>query len=91
MFPDGQSGKGMVKVMIFDTHAHFDDEQFDTDRDAFIGMSNGFGDPAVVTNNAPTDSIADGWSPIASHCKKITLAPGESKTLVFVLGYVVIP
>ena len=33
---------------------------FDTDRDAFIGMYNGFGDPQVVTNNAPTDSIADG-------------------------------
>ena len=64
---------------------------FDTDRDAFIGMYNGFGDPQVVTNNAPTDSIADGWSPIASHCKKITLAPGESKTLVFVLGYVEMP
>lgn len=54
-------------------------------------MYNGFGDPQVVTNNAPTDSIADGWSPIASHCKKITLAPGESKTLVFVLGYVEMP
>ena len=64
---------------------------FDTDRDAFIGMYNGFGDPQVVTNNAPTDSIADGWSPIASHCKKITLAPGESKALVFVLGYVEMP
>ena len=32
-----------------------------------------------------------GWAPIASHYKKITLAPGETKTLVFVLGYVEMP
>lgn len=35
--------------------------------------------------------FADGWSPIASHYKKITLAPGETKTLVFILGYVEMP
>ncbi len=61
---------------------------FDTDRDSFIGLYNGFGDPQVVTANQSANSIADGWSPIASHSKKITLAPGESKTLIFILGYV---
>ena len=64
---------------------------FDTDRDSFIGLYNGFNDPQVVTENQSRNSIADGWSPIASHCKEITLAPGETKTLVFILGYVEMP
>ena len=45
---------------------------------------------AVMAGKA-TDSFADGWSPIASHYKEITLAPGESKTLIFILGYVEMP
>jgi Cellobiose phosphorylase len=60
---------------------------FDTDRDTFIGLYNGFGDPQVVTEGKPGNSVADGWSPIASHYKEITLAPGESSTLIFILGY----
>ncbi len=64
---------------------------YDTDRDSFIGLYNGFGDPQAVIANKSNDSFADGWAPIASHYKKITLAPGETKTLVFVLGYVEMP
>ncbi|MBP5490062.1 MAG: glycosyl transferase [Lachnospiraceae bacterium] len=60
---------------------------FDTDRDTFIGLYNGFGDPQVVEAGKPGNSVADGWSPIASHYKEITLAPGESTTLIFILGY----
>ncbi len=33
-------------------------------------------------------SVADGWSPVASHYIEIKLQPGESKDLVFCLGYV---
>ena len=61
---------------------------YDTDRDSFIGLYNGFGDPQVVTDGKATNSFADGWSPIASHYKEITLQPGETKTLIFILGYV---
>lgn len=64
---------------------------YDTDRDAFIGLYNGFHNPQVVEADKASNSFADGWSPIASHYKKITLAPGESKTLVFILGYVEMP
>ena len=64
---------------------------YDTDRDSFIGLYNGFGDPQAVIAGKATNSFADGWAPIASHYKKITLAPGETKTLVFVLGYVEMP
>lgn len=61
---------------------------YDTDRDSFIGLYNGFGEPDAVVNGKATNSFADGWSPIASHYKEITLGAGESKTLVFILGYV---
>ncbi len=64
---------------------------YDTDRDSFIGLYNGFGDPQAVIAGEATNSFADGWAPIASHYKKITLAPGETKKLVFVLGYVEMP
>ena len=64
---------------------------YDTDRDAFIGLYNGFHNPQAVLNGKAANSFADGWSPIASHYKEITLAAGESKTLVFILGYVEMP
>lgn len=64
---------------------------YDTDRDSFIGLYNGFGDPQAVTEGKAYNSFADGWAPIASHYKEITLKAGETKTLVFVLGYVEMP
>ena len=64
---------------------------YDTDRDSFIGIYNGFNNPEAVLAGKATDSFADGWSPIASHYKEITLGAGESKTLIFILGYVEMP
>ncbi|MCM1180836.1 MAG: glycosyl transferase [Clostridium sp.] len=64
-----------------------DIDGYDTDRESFIGLYNGFGDPQVVTAGQASNSVADGWSPIASHYKEITLAAGESKNLIFILGY----
>ncbi|MBP5528664.1 MAG: glycosyl transferase, partial [Lachnospiraceae bacterium] len=64
---------------------------YDTDRDSFIGLYNGFNNPEAVIAGKATNSFADGWAPIASHYKKITLKPGETKTLVFILGYVEMP
>ena len=64
---------------------------YDTDRDSFFGLYNGFHNPETVIAGKANNSFADGWAPIASHYKKITLAPGETKTLVFVLGYVEMP
>lgn len=60
---------------------------FDTDRDAFLGPYNGLDNPDVVKNGKCTNSIASGWSPIACHQLDISLAPGESTVLIFVLGY----
>ncbi len=61
---------------------------FDSDRESFLGLYNGFDAPQTVAAGTPNNSVADGWSPIASHCIEIELAPGESRELVFVLGYV---
>ena len=59
---------------------------YDTDRDSFIGLYNGFHNPQAVEAGKANNSFADGWSPIASHYKKITLAPGESKDFAFIVG-----
>ncbi|WP_102795939.1 GH36-type glycosyl hydrolase domain-containing protein [Bowmanella denitrificans] len=64
---------------------------FDTDRDSFLGPYRGFERPLVVEKGQASNSIAHGWSPIASHHLELTLAAGESQTLVFVLGYVELP
>ncbi len=61
---------------------------FDTDRDAFIGLYNGFENPDVVSGGKSRNSVAHGWSPIASHCLEVHLNPGEEKELVFLLGYI---
>ena len=65
-----------------------DIDGFDTDRDAFLGAYRGADCPQAVENGACTNSIANGWSPIASHQVQLTLSPGETKSLVFVLGYI---
>ena len=61
---------------------------FDTDRESFMGMYNGFDAPEAVLNGQPTNSVAHGWSPVASHYIEIELQPGEEKQFVFMLGYV---
>ena len=61
---------------------------FDTDRDSFIGLYNGFDAPQAVASGKSSNSVADGWAPIASHSIEIELKPGEQKDLVFILGYV---
>ena len=64
---------------------------FDTDRETFLGLYNGFDAPEAVLAGASRGSIAHGWSPIASHSLSVTLAPGEEKVFVFTLGYVELP
>jgi len=61
---------------------------FDTDRESFFGLYNGFDEPEVVLQGKARNSVAHGWSPIASHCIEVELQPGESKDLIFVLGYI---
>ena len=60
---------------------------FDTQRESFLGPYHGWDSPAVVETGQSTNSLAHGFAPIGSHSVKLTLAPEESKQIVFVLGY----
>ena len=61
---------------------------FDTDRETFMGLYNGFHEPQAVLEGKSRQSVAHGWSPVASHYIEVGLQPGESRDFVFVLGYV---
>ncbi|OGO14905.1 MAG: hypothetical protein A2Z02_04415, partial [Chloroflexi bacterium RBG_16_48_7] len=68
-------------------------ESFDTDLSAFLGCSarvaskNGYHNPAGVSSGRLTDSIAYGGNTCAAQCIVLTLKPGETKKLNFLLGY----
>jgi cellobiose phosphorylase len=61
---------------------------YDTDRESFFGLYNGFEEPQVVAEGKSRNTEAHGWSPIASHFIEVELKPGETKDFVFILGYV---
>ena len=60
---------------------------YDTDRESFVGLYNELSEPSVVIDGKATDSLAHGWSPIASHFIEVELKPGKSRDFIFVLGY----
>jgi cellobiose phosphorylase len=60
---------------------------FDTQREAFLGPWRGWDKPAAVEQGKSSNSIAHGWSPIGSHHVRVTLKPGETRQIIFVLGY----
>ncbi|MBU1175127.1 MAG: glycosyl transferase [Alphaproteobacteria bacterium] len=62
-------------------------EGFDTQRENFLGPWRGWDRPRAVETGRSDNSIAHGWSPIGSHHVKVRLQPGESRQIVFVLGY----
>ena len=70
---------------VFGVNAPIDG--FDTDRESFLGLYNGFDRPDAVFSGKSRNSVASGWAPVGSHCIHVTLAPGEEKSLIFVLGY----
>jgi cellobiose phosphorylase len=61
---------------------------FDTDRESFVGLYNSYAEPDVVLSGKAKNTVAHGWSPIASHMLEVVLQPGEVKEYVFILGYV---
>ena len=71
---------------IYSTNVPIDG--FDTSRDAFLGAYRDASNPLAVENGQCTNSIASGWSPVASQQIHVTLNPGETKEIVFLLGYV---
>ncbi len=60
---------------------------FDTQRDVFLGPTRGWDRPAAVERGESCNSVAHGWAPIGSHHVRLVLQPGETRQIVFVLGY----
>jgi cellobiose phosphorylase len=60
---------------------------FDTQREAFLGAYRGWDRPAAVERGESSNSIAHGWSPHGSHQVRLSLAPGETREVIFLLGY----
>ena len=61
---------------------------FDTTRDAFCGVYGGPADPQAVRAGHCSGSIAHGWAPVGALHIHLTLAPGESRSILFGLGYI---
>ena len=61
---------------------------FDTNRDAFLGAYNGVDAPETVIKGEAGNTVASGWGVIGSHHLKVTLQPNESKSFIFLLGYI---
>jgi cellobiose phosphorylase len=60
---------------------------FDTQRDVFLGAYRGWNTPAAVERGESFNSVAHGWAPIGSHHVRLALESGESRQIVFLLGY----
>ncbi len=60
---------------------------FDTQRDTFLGAYRSWDNPAAVARGRSFSSVACGWAPHGSHHVKVNLPPGQSKEIIFVLGY----
>jgi cellobiose phosphorylase len=60
---------------------------FDTQREDFLGPYRGWDSPAAVESGRSQNSIAHGWAPIGSHHVDLILQPGETREIVFLLGY----
>lgn len=60
---------------------------FDTSRDDFLGVYGSIEHPKNVYEGTAGNSVASGGAVIGSHHLKVTLAPGESKSFIFILGY----
>ncbi|MFW6183589.1 MAG: GH36-type glycosyl hydrolase domain-containing protein, partial [Chloroflexota bacterium] len=60
---------------------------YDTARQAFLGPYGSWRAPQVVAQGQSQNSHAHGWAPIGSHHVRLTLEPGQSRQLIFILGY----
>ena len=60
---------------------------YDTQRDVFLGAYRSWDKPAVVERGRSFNSLAHGWAPIGSHHVKLNLKPGETRQVIFLLGY----
>lgn len=62
-------------------------EGYDTEREGFLGPYRGWDSPLAVERGRCSGSVASGWSPCGCHQVSLRLDPGETKEIVFLLGY----
>jgi cellobiose phosphorylase len=60
---------------------------FDTQREAFLGPYRSWDRPLVVERGACSNSIAHSWAPVGVHQIKLRLEPGQTRQVIFLLGY----
>ena len=63
-------------------------DAYDTSRDAFIGVYGSPAHPEAVFEGNCTNSEAHGWAPVGAMQFHIELSAGESRELLFGLGYI---
>jgi len=59
---------------------------YDTDREAFLGSYRGYGNPLVVEQGQCTSSLAVGDNGCGTLQARITLAPGETREFLVLMG-----
>jgi len=59
----------------------------DTQRDVFLGPYRSWDRPAAVEQGRSFNSLAHGWAPMGSHHVRLALEPGETRQIIFLLGY----
>ncbi len=62
-------------------------DHYDTDRDRFLGTFGTWAAPQAILTGKTGDAVSHGGAPMAGLALDLTLAPGETKSFVFVLGY----
>ena len=60
---------------------------FDTQREGFLGAYRGYDNPLGVARGQLSNSIAAGWQPVGVQQVRVTLQPGETRKMIFLLGY----
>ncbi len=62
-------------------------DSFETDRSKFLGAYGSIEHPEAVQKGQLSNTLASGGAVIGSHKLHITLQPGQSRSLIFLLGY----
>jgi len=60
---------------------------FDTQRETFLGPYGGWDSPAAVVRGRCFGSTAHGWAPIGAQHVRLELEPGETRQIIYLLGY----
>ncbi|NMB53150.1 MAG: glycosyl transferase [Leptolinea sp.] len=62
-------------------------QAYDTQRENFLGVYNGWDSPQAVMKGTCSNSHAHGWAPVGVIQSELNLAPGEEREVIFLLGY----